>query len=487
MNKPLRNVVIAMLGLFVVLIGNITYVQYVDADSLRNNPSNARVLLSEYDHPRGNITAGTRTIATSKATNDRLKYLRTYPEGQIFSPVTGIYSLVYGATGLEHAENDVLAGTDDRLALSRLSDLFTGRTPKGGNVVTTIDPKAQQVAYQAMAKQKGAVVALDPRTGAILTMMSRPSFDPNRLTSHDPPEIRKSYKQLLNSPEDPLLNRAISQTYPPGSVFKTVIATAALKAGKQPDQRIPAPTTLQLPESTHVLHNFGGESCGDGRTDTLIDALTISCNTAFAQLGMNLGDQTIREQASEFGIDDKGFQMPLTVAGSSVGDMPSQAAVALSSIGQQDVRITPMQGAMIAAAVANQGTLMQPYLVKQIQASNFSVVDTTDPKVMSQPMSPDIAQQLTTMMQSVVDRGTGTAAQIPGVKVAGKTGTADNAPGKPPHAWFIGFAPANDPTVAVAVLIEHGGVAGNETTGGQAAGPVAKAVMQAILADQGGH
>lgn len=487
MNKPLRRVVWAMVVLFGLLMANITYVQYVKADSYRNNSANARVLLSEYDHARGNIVVGTHPVASSKETQDRLKYLRTYSDGPLYAPVTGYYSLVYGSAGMEHRENAVLAGTDDRLALSRLSDLLTGRTPKGGNAVLTIDAKAQQAAYSAMAKQTGSVVALDPRTGAILAMVSTPSYDPNELTSHHPSQIRSDYQRLLKAPGDPMLDRAISQTYPPGSVFKVIVSAAALASGIEPKDTIPAPTGYPLPQSTHVLHNFAGESCGNGQTDTLIDALTISCNTAFAKLGVRLGEQKIRDQAAKFGIEDKGFTMPLSVAGSSIGDIPSAASLALSSIGQQDVRITPLQGAMIAAAVANGGTLMQPYLVKRIQANNFSVVDSTDPKSLGEVMSPDVADKLTTMMTSVVNNGTGKPAQIPGVQVAAKTGTADNAPGAAPHAWFVGFAPAKNPKVAVAVLIEHGGVNGSETTGGLAAGPVAKQVMQAVLAERGGN
>lgn len=487
MNKPIRRIVIAVLVLFGALIANLTYVQFVEANSLATNPANSRVLLGEYEHPRGNIVADQVAIASSTATKDRLKYLRTYSQGQVFAPVTGFYSLVYGPAGIERAENSVLAGTDDRLALRRLSDLFTGRDPKGGNVVLTISRKAQETAYEAMAKQTGAVVALDPRTGAILAMVSTPSYNPNLLSSHDPDKIRAAYNRLINAPGDPLLDKAIAQTYPPGSTFKTVVAAAALKAGRTPQTQLQAPTALTLPQTSHQLHNFDGEQCGNGQTDSMIDALTISCNTAFAKLGMDLGEKAVRQQSEAFGIDDQSFQMPLTVAGSSIGDIPSAAALALSSIGQQDVRLTPLQAAMIASAIGNKGELMSPYLVKQIQAPDLTVVDTTKPQPKGQAVSPKVAGELTTMMKSVVDNGTGKPAQIPGVSVAGKTGTADNAPGKAPHAWFIGFAPANNPKVAVAVIIEHGGVAGNETTGGLAAAPVGKAVMQAVLAQQGGH
>lgn len=485
MNKPLGRVVAAMLVLFALLIGNATYTQYIHAGTYRDSSRNSRVLLSEYDHPRGNIMAGSTAIATSKKTSDSLKYLRTYPLGPMFAPVTGFYSLVYGGTALESTDNGVLAGTDDRLALSRLSDLFTGRNPQGGNVVTTIDPKMQEVAYKAMAKQTGAVVALNPQTGAILSMVSTPSFDPSVISSHDSTSITKNYKKLINEPTQPMLDRAISNTYPPGSVFKTIISAAALKAGYKPNQQIPAPDGLPLPQSSHIMHNFDGESCGNGKTDSLADALAMSCDTAFGNLGMQLGAQAIKDQAAKFGITGDGFTMPLRVVGSATGDMPDDAKIASSSIGQQDVRLTPLQAAMIAAAIGNDGTLMKPYLVKQIQANDFSVVDSTSPKEMSQAMPSGDAEKLTKMMEGVVTApdGTGKTVAIPGVKVAAKTGTAQTQVNKPDDAWIISFAPAENPKVAVAVFLEHAGTNGNEVTGGMAAGPIAKAVMQQALAD----
>jgi peptidoglycan glycosyltransferase len=497
MNRPIKRVVIAVVVLFGLLIGNATYVQFVKADSLRNNSNNsARLRLIEYSQPRGDILAGDKVIATSTKTDDRLKYLRTYPDGKVYATVTG-YAGIYSSWGMEHLEDPILSGSDSRLTVNHLKEFFTGKSPQPGNVELTIDPQAQEAAYAAMAKQTGAVVALNPQTGEILALVSTPSYDPNTLTSHDTDADTKAYDALDHDKSQPLLDRAISQTYPPGSIFKTVIAAAALSAGKKPSDRIPAVDGLTLPGSTHVLHNFDNESCGNGQTDTLINAYAISCNTAFAQLGLDLGAPAVQAEAEKFGITGKGMSVPLTVAGSCLGPpkddgscdntISDQAKLAESSIGQQDVRVTPLQGAMLAAAVANGGTLMQPYLVKDVTAADGTVIDKTTPKVMSHPMTPDVASELNTMMEAVVNSGTGTAAQIDGVQVAGKTGTADNAPGAAPHAWFIGYAPAKNPQVAVAVLIEHGGVAGNETTGGLAAAPIAKKVIEAVLADSGGR
>jgi peptidoglycan glycosyltransferase len=386
----------------------------------------------------------------------------------------------------------VLSGSDNRLFVQRLTNLLTGRDPRGGNVLLTINKQAQAAAYQALGNRRGAVVALNPSTGAILAAVSTPSFDPNRLSSHSADDIRKAWNSYINDKNNPLANRAFTETYPPGSVFKVVVSAEALKNGRTPSTRIPAPNSLTLPGTNTQLRNFGGEQCADGKTDTLDHALTISCNTAFAQLGIDLGADKLREQAALFGIDGNDFTMPLRVAGSTIGPVPDDAALGQTSIGQRDVRITPLQGAMISAAVANKGALMTPYLVAEEQAPNLATLSHTDPTLLHQVMDPAQADQLNQMMQHVVTDGTGTAAQIPNIKVAGKTGTADNGPQRadgsyvnPPHAWFSGFAPADNPKIAVAVIIENGGVAGNETTGGLAAAPVAKAVMQAYLSSIG--
>jgi peptidoglycan glycosyltransferase len=479
-NAPLRRVAISVLVLFTLLILNVNYIQVVRADKLREDPGNTRVLAEEYGRARGSIVAGGTQIAESVPTHDELKYLRRYPGGATYAPVTGYYSLVYGNTALERAENDVLAGNDPKLFVRHLADLFTGRDPSGGDVVTTIDPKAQQSAMAGLqaGNATGAVVALDPSTGAILALASTPSFDPNQLSSHDPKAIR-AYRARMSDAQ--LDNQAINERYSPGSVFKVIVSAAALSSGKYtPDTKIPAPDVLNLPQSTHPLINFNHESCNGGADQSLIDALTISCNTAFAQLGMTLGEDRIRSTAAAFGIDDSGFTMPLKVVPSTVGAIASQAELAHASIGQQNVQITPLQGAMIAATVANGGKLMKPYLVDKVRAPDLTVIDQTDPEVLSRPITAQVAEQLTTMMTSVVDHGTGRKAQIPGVQVAGKTGTAQTDPEAQDNSWFVGFALGQHP-IAVAVFIKHGGA-----TGGDISAPIARQVMQAYLSEQGG-
>ncbi|MCW2532331.1 MAG: pbpA [Blastococcus sp.] len=479
MNAPLRRVAISVLVLFTLLIINVNYIQVVRSDELRKDPGNTRVLAEEYDRERGSIVVAGNEVALSTATKDRLTYLRQYPAGELYAPVTGYYSVIYNSSGIERAENELLAGSDPRLVFRRIADLFTGRDPAGGNVELTLDPAVQQAAMTGLEGVTGAVVALDPSTGAILGLASTPTYDPNQLSSHDPAAIRAYREQLT---DDQLTNQAISQRYSPGSIFKVIVSAAALASGKYtPETPVPAPDLLTLPGTSTTMENFDGESCNGGADQPLIDALTISCNTAFAQLGIDLGEDRIRSMSEAFGIDDTGFEMPLRVAPSKLGDIENDAQLGISSIGQQDVQLTPMQAAMIAAAVANDGTLMKPYLVSQVQAPDLTVIDKTDPEKMGQPVTPEVAGQLTKMMTSVVEspNGTGRRARIDGVQVAGKTGTAENSADD--HSWFIGFAPADNPKIAVAVFVKNGG-----RTGGDVSAPIARSVIQAYLDGQGG-
>ena len=485
MNRPVRRVALSMLVLFGLLIVNANYVQVFQGDSLRADPGNSRVLLDEYERQRGNIVVEGRAVAESRETKDKLKYQRVYPDKGQYAAVTGFYSLIYGATGLEQTDNAFLSGSDNRLFTRRLSALLTGRDPVGGDVVLTLSARAQAAAYKGLGGRPGAVVAMDPSTGAILAMASTPTYDPNLVSSHDPKSIRAAYNRLANDEGDPLLNRAISQRYPPGSTFKVVVAAAALANGRTPDTLVDCPPRYKLPATNTFLDNFANETCGASRV-TLQSALTNSYNTAFAKLGVDLGESEVRRAAAGFGIGTgEPLETPLRVSPSSLGDIGDDASLAQSSIGQRDVALTPLQAAMIASAVANRGVLMTPYLVSQLQAPDLTVLDETEPEELSTATTPEAADQLTQMMRSVVETGTGRKAQIPGVEVAGKTGTAENAVGAQPHAWFIGFAKNAGKQVAVSVIIENGGDSGSETTGGEAAAPIAKDVMAAIVGSGG--
>jgi penicillin-binding protein A len=473
-NAPLRRVAISVLVLFTLLILNANYIQVVRSDELRNDQGNTRVLAEEYNRERGAIIVQGNEIARSVPTDDILNYLREYPEGPLWASITGYYSVIYGDSGMEDAANEVLSGTDPRLTLRRLTDLFTGRDPQGGDVVLTLDPAVQRAAMAGLEGVTGAVVALDPRSGAVLGMGSTPTFDPNQLSSHDPDAIRAYAEELESRERDPRLNRAIRETYPPGSIFKVIVSAAALEGDYEPDTEIPAPDVLELPGTNTELENFGGSACDPSEEQPLIEALTVSCNTAFALLGIEVGEDALRDTAERFGMDGEGLAIPLAVEPSGIGDPENDAQLGVSSIGQQDVVMTPLQGAMVAAAVANDGQLMRPYMVDQVRAPDLTVIDRTEPDVLSEATSEDVAADLTEMMVSVVENGSGQAAQVPGAQVAGKTGTAENA--GPDHNWFVGFAPADDPEIAVAVFVANGG-----GTGGDVSAPIARDVLAAYL------
>ncbi|MCW2545248.1 MAG: cell elongation-specific peptidoglycan D,D-transpeptidase [Frankiales bacterium] len=487
MNRPLRKVAAACLALFALLLVQANWVQVVKAKEYRNDPRNRRVLLRTYDRERGPIVIGTgkgrQAVAKSIATKDPLKYLRTYPGGPSYAPVTGFASLVYGYTGIESQESSVLSGEDDRLFVRRLSDYITGRQIVGGSVVLTLDRDAQQAAYDGLAGKVGAVVALNPRTGAVLAMASRPSYDPTGLSSHDPSKIRSSYKALVDDSLDPLVNRAVEERHSPGSTFKVITAAAALAKGYHPETVIDSPPSASFGPGKPI-RNFAGETCGANSKETLAAALATSCNTAFAILGTKVGQAAIEQQAEAFGFGRGDLRLPQHVATSIVtpnGEPLPTVFLAQSAIGQKDVQATPLQMAMVAAGVANGGEVMRPYLVQEVQGPDLTRLDHTSPEVYSKAISASVAQQLTAMMLGVVTNGTGTSAQINGVQVAGKTGTAQGAAGQRPNVWFIGFAPANDPQVAVAVFLDRRSGYGSDATGGRLAAPIARAVMQAVL------
>ncbi|MBV9089044.1 MAG: D,D-transpeptidase PbpA [Mycobacteriaceae bacterium] len=488
MNASLRRISVTIMVLIVLLLLNATLTQVFTADGLRADPRNQRVLLDEYSRQRGQISAGGQLLAYSVSTSGRFRFLRVYPNPLAYAPITGFYSLRYSSTGLERAEDSMLNGSDERLFGRRLADFFTGRDPRGGNVDTTINPQVQQAAWDAMSHGcsggpcKGAVVALEPATGKILAMVSSPSYDPNLLASHDVNEQTKTWQQLRDSPDNPMLNRAIAETYPPGSTFKVITTAAALQAGANESDQLTAAPSIQLPDSTATLENFGSTPCGGGPTASLEEAFVHSCNTAFVQLGIKTGVDALRGAAQAFGLDMPPDPIPLQVAESTVGPIPDAAALGMSSIGQKDVALTPLQNAMVAATIANEGVTMQPYLVDSLKGPDLANISTTGPHELRRAVSPQIAARLTSLMIGA-EQDTQQKGAIPGVQIASKTGTAEhgNDPrNTPPHAWYIAFAPAQSPKVAIAVVVEDGGDR-LSATGGAVAAPVGRAVIAAAL------
>ncbi|HTY72700.1 MAG TPA: penicillin-binding protein 2 [Actinomycetes bacterium] len=481
MIRPLRRMTLLLGLLFFSLLVQATRVQVIEARHLQTDTGNIRPIIAQYGRERGAILVGPAPVARSVDTGDaRLRYERRYPMGPLYSAATGFYSLVYGATGIERAEDPILSGTDPRLLGSQFSDLIQGQARKGGSVLLTLNAAAQQAAYDGLRKYRGAVVAIEPSTGRILALVSSPSFDPNPLSANNAKTETTAWNAYTKDSNQPLLNRPLAKTYPPGSSFKIVTAAAALSSGKYTmTTEIPAPAALQLPQSTKKLPNYDNRPCFGGKV-TLEQALQISCNTAMANVGLTLGDQTLREQAEKFGFNHT-FQVPMTAAQSVFPADLNAPQTALAAIGQYDVRATALQMAMVAAGVANHGLVMKPYLVEQVNGPDLAPLSRTEPQEFDQAVTPLVASELTAMLVNVVDNGTGRPARIPGVQVAGKTGTAQTSPGHPPHAWFVAFAPAQDPKVAVAVVVEDGGNLGSEATGGKLSAPIAKAVIQAVL------
>ena len=422
-----------------------------------------------------------RPIAQSVPVDDDYKFQRVYSNGPLYAPVTGFIPVNGAPTGLEQALNSELSGTSNSQFFDQLNAIVTGQKPAGAAVETTIDPVAQQAAWDALGDKTGAVIVTEPKTGRVLAMVSKPSYDPNLLAVHNTEEVNDTYEALVNDPTDPLINRAINELNPPGSVFKLVVVAAALDSGQYtPESTFPNPLTFQLPGTDTYIRNTEGGNCGGGDTVTIATALKLSCNIPMAELGLALGQDAIREMAEKFGFNTD-YSIPLDVSQSVFPSGLNEAELALSSFGQFEVTATPLQMAMVSAAIANGGKLMQPNLVDAITAPNLTPIQTFEAKEFQQVISPETAATMTQMMVNGVNSGAATNARIDGVDVAGKTGTAENGSTDPYTLWFTGFAPANDPQYAITVLVENGGGLGQTGYGNLLAAPIAKQVLEAVL------
>jgi penicillin-binding protein A len=486
-NRQIRRVAVVVLVAFLALLAAPLYWQVLAAPRLANDPRNTRVLIKEYSIERGAIVLADRTEVArsdrSRQRGDPLEFVRRYPQGQRYGMVTGFYSLVYGRTLAEQEFNSFLLGRAPEQFAQNVTDLLTARETPGGTLVLTLDRAAQEAAERALGARKGAVVALDPRTGAVLAMTTFPRYDPNQLSSHNPEAIRRNWDRLVNDEDGPLLNRAAGALYPPGSTFKVITAAAALENGVSMTDELPSPPVYDVPETSADIRNFGGATCGDGSL-TLTEALEISCNTTFAGLGVELGSEKLAAEAEKFGFNEPSpYELP--AATSVIPREQDVPATAQSAIGQRDVRTSPLQMASVAATIANGGRRMAPFVGQEVLSDKGRVVKRFEGEDLGQAIPERVAGDLKDMMLQVVESGTGAAAQIPGLAVAGKTGTAQHARGRAPHAWFIGFTSAGDRSIAVAVVVEEGGDVGSEITGGRTAAPIARDVMAAYTGGGG--
>ncbi|PKT67067.1 penicillin-binding protein, partial [Streptomyces populi] len=456
MTKYIRRAVGLCAVLLVALLVNAARVQVVQAPSYDLNPANRRLAIARYGQPRGDIVVGGRTVTGSRDTGEQFRYERTYRDGPLYASVTGFASQLYGTTLLEGTEDGVLSGSDPMLAPYPLLNGLTRARGAGGRVVTTLDPAAQRAAYEGLGARRGAVAAIEPSTGRILALVSTPSYDPAQLSGTGRAASR-AWERLNGRADKPMLNRAIRQTYPPGSTFKVLTAAAALDSGVVEDMDAPtrSPDPYRLPGTTTRLTNET-EGCADA---SLRYAFTWSCNTVFAKLGVDVGLDGMTRTAAGFGFNDRKLRIPFSVVPSNFDLRLDDAQLALSSIGQFDTRATPLQMAMISAAVAGDGSVKTPYLVERTTTRDGATLATAGPQLLHRAMSASTAQRMRELMTDVVERGTGTVAAIPGAVVGGKTGTAQHGIGNSgtPYAWFISWARSGDstePAVAVAVVVE---------------------------------
>ena len=486
MNKPIRGISIFCMFLFLALMANASYLQFWEADDLNKDPRNRRVIEAAFSRERGAILVGRDPIAESVPSDDKYEFQRTYaPQPFVYAPITGFFSF-YTQTGLEHTQNEVLSGEDPRLFVTRLVDMLSNDENQGGSVELTIDPDAQEAAYDGLralpGDVEGSVVAIEPNTGKILAMVSLPSYDPNKLASHDLGSVDEVYQRLLADPTEPLINRATSKRLPPGSTFKLVTAAAAIESGQyDADDDVPAGTTYDVPQTSADIGNDGRSQC-DPDEVSFETAMAFSCNTTFARMANDVGAEAMLEQAEAFGFNSD-YLEDLPQAQSVYPESPNEPETAQTGIGQFEVSATPLQMAMVSAAIANGGTVMRPYLVNKVQSADYQDLEQTEPSELSQAVSSSTADQLTDLLVSTVVNGTAAPAAIPGISVAGKTGTAQSGiESVPPYAWFVSFAPADNPQVAVAIVIESApGIDRGEIAGGLLGGPIAKAVMEAVL------
>ncbi|MEV5709560.1 penicillin-binding transpeptidase domain-containing protein [Actinoallomurus sp. NPDC052274] len=476
MNKTLRRMTVFALLMVLALMVNVTYIQGAQEQKLRDDPLNARHFLAQFNRNRGLIMAGGTVIARSRDTGQKdFRYQREYPESEVFAPITGYFAPSGGVTGVEAAADGLLAGTDPRLTVQHWFDAIVGKTNQGATVDTTIDPAAQRATYEALrasTSRRAAAVAIDVKTGAIKVMASYPSFDANSIAVHSTTASAKAYERLLKAAGSPLINKAIDESFAPGSTFKIITSAAGMdKRGLSKDSPVDTPGVLTLP-SGNPLHNDADSGPCNGGQLPLIEAFAQSCNSTFGKLALDMGQKNLGAEASGFGF---GQHIPiennLRSAASVYPKNMGGDDVGRSGIGQGSVSATPLQMALAAAAAAHGGVVMKPYLIQRVTSPDQSEIEAASPKELFRATSAQTASQLQDMMREVVS--TGTARGKVSGNIAGKTGTAETGLSYN-ERWFAGFAPADDPKIAFAVVTEGTGF------GADAAGPIVNRMVQAL-------
>ncbi|WP_022902060.1 peptidoglycan D,D-transpeptidase FtsI family protein [Humibacter albus] len=481
MNREIRRVGIVVLCMFLALFVSTSILQVGAADSLNADARNSRTLYDSYQVQRGSILVGGQAVAESVPSDDTYNYQRKYPQGPLYSTVTGFFPISGAPTGIEGAMNSELSGTSNDDFIDQLKNLVTGKHPQGNSVELTIDPVAQKAAYEALGTQKGAVVLLQPKTGRILAMVSKPDFDPNTLAVHNVKQVDATYQQLLNAAGNPLVNKSINELNPPGSTFKPVVLSAALESGDYTlDSQMPNPASLTLPGTSTKIYNDSFTSCGTGNTVSLQTALILSCNIPYAELAMKLGSSTIKAQAEKYGFNQS-MTVPMRTSASEYPGYDDLASLAMSGFGQKDDKATALQMAMNTAAISNGGVVMKPNLVESVLTPELQARESFKATQFGRATSEKTADDIAATMVKDVSEGVASNARIDGVKVGGKTGTAQNGSDDPYTLWFTGFAPANDPQFAVAVVVDDGGGLGQSGNGNSVAAPIAKKVLEAVL------
>ncbi|MFS0853426.1 penicillin-binding transpeptidase domain-containing protein [Microbacterium sp. 179-I 3D4 NHS] len=482
MTKELRRLSIVMLFMFIALFAATSWVQVVAADSLAQDSHNKRTRLDSYGIQRGSIIVDGTAIATSVPSDDTYRFQRVYADAPMWEPVTGYFNPALDSrTGLEQAMNADLSGTGANAFFAEIDRILSGQPQRGFSVELSLDAAAQKAAFDALGDLQGAVVAIEPSSGRILALVSTPGFDTNLLATHDADAANATYDQLQDDSQKPLSNRAIAgDLNPPGSTFKLVVAAAAYASGDYtPDSTLPNPALYTLPGSSNRVSNAWGGTCGEGESVTIAEAIRLSCNIPMAELAVELGDDAIREMAEKFGFNQS-FQTPLESTASSYPRALDDAQTALTGFGQGQVTATPLQIAMVSAGIANDGVVMNPHMVDAVIGNDLSVIRSFENTEFGRALEADAADDVTRAMVASVSNGAAQGARIDGIDVAGKTGTAEN--GNKPHTlWFTGFAPADDPAVAVAVVVEDGGGQGQSGSGDTIAAPIAKKVIEAVL------